>query len=65
MLPMSILSSYPRSLHLLHHCLLLLKRRRLSLHGCIMLLLHRSTLLRHSCYHRLYGSGDIWCVSLG
>jgi len=65
MLPMSILNSYSRSLHLLHHCLLLLKRRRLSLHGCLMLLHHRNTLLRHSCYHRLYSSGDIRCVPLG
>jgi len=64
-LSMSILNSYPRSLHLLHHCLLLLKRRRLSLHGCLMLLLHRSTLLCHRRYHLLYCSGDVRYVSLG
>jgi len=65
MLSMSILSSYSCSLHLLHHCLLLLKRHRLSLHRCLMLLHHRSTLLCHSRYHGFYSSCDVRCIALG
>jgi len=64
MLLVAILRSYPSSLHLLHHQLLLLKRHCLSLHQCFMLLQHRRTLLCHSSHHRFYCSGDIKYVSL-
>jgi len=65
MLPMCILGSHTCNLHLLHHCLLLLKRHRLSLHRCLMLLHYRCALLRHGSHHRLYCPGDIGQVTLG
>jgi len=53
MLPLGSLSSLSRSLHLLHHQVLLLKRGLLSLHSRLMLLQHGVALLLQGCSHSL------------
>jgi len=64
MLPLSSLRSQPRSLHLLHHHLLLFQRGLLTLHRRLMLLHHGVALLCQRCSHSLNRSCVILPIAL-